>query len=354
MPNFEALTPQATTSPSRLGGALGVNKAQSASEIVQDFCRVLNLEQRALELACERLRMQPEAIDAACHILANRGITGAKRVVTSGIGKAGLIAGKVAATLSSTGTAATFIHPVEAMHGDVGFVRPGDAALLFSYSGETPEMVRLARQLAQLQCKSIAITRCRTSSLAKIVDAPLSVGDLEEACHLGLAPTSSTTVMLAIGDALALSVARHNGFQEQDFARNHPAGALGLKFCHVDSAMRTGKRLVCVSPGTLVRQVVELVSAAKTGAAVLINEDKTLYGIFTDGDLRRALLQGGSVLDQPVCPFSSHPCHSVSSGTTLAEALNVFTQTRTEDLPVVDYGDGMVVGLLSLKDITIS
>lgn len=323
------------------------------NSLYESFRHVMIQEWTALKATCARLETQHTAIEHACRILATCGNKSSRRVVVSGVGKAGLIARKVAATLSSTGTSASFVHPVEGLHGDVGAVRENDVALLFSYSGETVEVIRLALQLAELGCEMIAVTRSAKSSLAGIASVCLNTGEVEEACSLGLAPSSSTTVMLAIGDALALSVARHNGFREEDFARNHPAGSLGLKFRRVAPAMRTGQRLVSVSPSTLVRDVVERVTQAKTGAAVLTNSDGTLWGIFTDGDLRRALLQGGVVLEREVANYSSHPCHSIASEATLAEAMNLFIQTRTEDLPVVELATGCVVGLLCLKDITI-
>lgn len=327
---------------------------EGESELLQCFHQVLDSERLALEQICKRLRHQHQAIAEACRILTGCGAGDARRIVVSGVGKAGLIARKTAATLSSTGTSATYIHPLDGLHGDVGFVHSGDASLLFSYSGETIELIRLARQLQELGASLAVVTRTRMSSLAALADVYIETGDVDEACYLGLAPTSSTTVMLAIGDALALAVARHKGFCEKDFARNHPAGSLGLKFRHVDSAMRTGQRLVCVPPETRVSSVVELVSNAKTGAAVLVNPDGSLYGIFTDGDLRRAILQGGGVLNQPVQRFASHPCHAVASDANLAEAINLFRQTRTEDLPAVNQFDRRVVGLLCLKDISVT
>lgn len=306
-----------------------------------------------MALSCQRLRAQTEAIERTCVLLAGSGNGDRRRVIVSGVGKAGLIARKVSATLSSTGTPATFIHPVDGLHGDIGCVHAGDVVLLFSYSGETSEVIRLARQLCELGCEIVAVTRSQTSSLGRLADACIETGQLEEACYLGLVPTSSTTVMLAIGDALALSVARSNGFQEQDFARNHPAGSLGLKFRRVESAMRTGDRLVCVSPGAVLRHVVERVSQAKTGAAILTNDDGTLCGIFTDGDLRRALLRGSDVLERAVVEYATRPCRFITIDSTLAEAMNLFKQTRIEDLPVVCRNSHRVVGMLCLKDISV-
>lgn len=318
------------------------------------FQDVLHQEQRALEVVARKLAGEPEAIERACAALLSAvGRQGERRLVVSGIGKAGLIARKVAATLSSTGTAAAFLHPVEALHGDLGFVKPEDCGLLLSYSGETVELVRLGQEMRRLGCPLVAITRSRESTLGKLVGACIETGVVPEACYLGLAPSSSTTVMLAIGDALALAVAKARGFRVEDFARNHPAGSLGLRFRFVQDLMRTGGRLVCVQAGTRVGEAVSAVSKAKTGAAVVIRENGTLLGIFTDGDLRRALLRGGFVLGQEVGLFSSIPCKSIHSDASVEEALKLFHNTRTEDLPVVDRISGKVVGMLCLKDIAV-
>lgn len=323
-----------------------------SGETFDCFRRVMERELLSLQDACERISQQQDNVERACRILKS-GATdqSAKRVIVSGVGKAGLIARKVAATLCSTGTPAVFLHPVDGLHGDVGFVNPKDSVLLFSYSGETGELIKFATQLCQLGCEIVSLTRSESSSLARLSNICLVTGDLEEACYLGLAPTSSTTVMLAIGDALALAIAQQNGFREEDFARNHPAGSLGLKFRSVSGVMRTGERLVCVSPHAFVRQVLQVVSDAKTGAAILADDDGALTGIFTDGDLRRALLQGANVLDHPVNRFATQPCRFIDAGASLAEALNLFSATRIEDLPVVDRNSGKVVGLLCLKDI---
>jgi arabinose-5-phosphate isomerase len=157
--------------------------------------------------------------------------------------------------------------------------------------------------------------------------------------------------MLAVGDAVAVAVAKAKGFRPEDFARNHPAGTLGLRFRSVQEWMRVGPRLVCVGPDSPLKEVVQVVSAAKTGAAVLVRPDQTLLGIFTDGDLRRACLRGGDVLEQPVQRFATVPCHSISAKASVADALKIFQNTRIEDLPVVDPATEVVMGLLCLKDI---
>jgi arabinose-5-phosphate isomerase len=313
----------------------------------------LNHERDTLDAVTRRLEADPQTVAAACAVLLpSRGGDGdGRRVIVSGIGKAGLIARKVAATMSSTGTAAVFVHPVEGLHGDLGLVRPADRGLLFSYSGETVELLRLARELSRLGCPLVAVTRSRDSSLGRIAESCIELGEIHEACYLGLAPSSSTTAMLAIGDALALAVAKATSFSAADFGRNHPAGTLGLRFRCVTEIMRTGARLVCVSPETPLREVVRRVSDAKTGAAVVVRADGTLVGIFTDGDLRRALLRGGDVLEAGVARFATVPCRFVADDTSVADALKVLQNQRIEDLPVVDQGTARVLGLVCLKDI---
>jgi arabinose-5-phosphate isomerase len=325
----------------------------AAFDMVADFREVLANERQALDLVIRHCAAEPATVVQACEILRGHGSgRRERRVIVSGIGKAGLIARKVAATLSSTGTAAAFIHPVEALHGDLGFVQPDDCAVLMSYSGETVELIRLADELRRLNCPIIAITKSRSSTLGKLSTACLETGEVQEACHLGLAPTSSTTVMLALGDALAIAVAKANGFREEDFARNHPAGALGLRFRAVRGVMRTGNRVVCVDPEMKIKEVVQRVSAAKVGAAVLVRTDGTLLGIFTDGDLRRALLQGGDVLEQAVGAYSSMPCRYVLATDRVSDAMKVFQNTKTEELPALD-NQKHVVGVLCLKDIQV-
>ena len=323
------------------------------AELVETFQRVLAHERATLDEVAARLGLETENIALACRtLLGTPESRGQRRLVVSGLGKAGLIARKVAATFSSMGTAAVFIHPVEALHGDLGFVQPTDCGLLFSHSGETVEVVRLASELGRLGCPVVAITQSRTSTLGRRSTACLALGDVEEGCFLGLAPTSSTTVMLAVGDAVAQAVAKAKGFREEDFANNHPAGSLGLRFRAVRNVMRVAPRLVCVEPGTPIKAVVKVVSSAKTGAAVLVNPDGTLLGIFTDGDLRRACLRGGDVLDQPVERCATVPCQSIADTTSIADALKLLQNRHIEDLPVVDKASNVVLGLLCLKDIS--
>jgi arabinose-5-phosphate isomerase len=295
--------------------------AAGADTFATTFHDILAHECQVLDEVAARLALNTPVIEQACLTLSGRSTqTTGHRLIVSGIGKSGLVGRKIAATFSSLGTAATFLHPVEALHGDLGFVQPGDCGLLLSLSGETVELVRLAEQFKRLQYPFVAITQSANSTLGRHSAVCIELGDLEESCFLGLAPTASTTAMLAVGDALAQAVARAKGFRIEDFARNHPAGSLGLRFQSVRELMRTGARLVCVSRQTRVKDAVKLVSAAKTGAAVLTGEGGELLGIFTDGDLRRACLAGGNSLDQSVEPWATMPCRSIDASAPVSDA----------------------------------
>ena len=322
-------------------------------DLAASFLNVLRHEQEALAQVVRRLSDRGAVIVQACRaLLHDAGGRGRNRIIVSGVGKAGIVAMKVASTLSSTGSAATFIHPVEALHGDLGFVSGHDCALLFSYSGESVEVIRLAGELRRIGCAVVAVTSRRTSTLGRLAAVCIETGEVREACYLGLAPSSSTTVMLAIGDALALAMAEAQGFGEADFGLNHPAGSLGQRFRFVQDFMRTGDKVVCVEPAAQLKHVIRLVSDARTGSATLVDADGSLVGIFTDGDLRRALLQGSTVLEGAVERFASIPCHFVRHNTSIADALDLFRNTHTEDLPVLDPDSRRVLGTLCLKDIT--
>lgn len=321
--------------------------------VTASFLNVLRHEQEALSQVVHRFSSDDGTIAEACEtLLHDAERRGRNRIIVSGVGKAGIVAMKVASTLSSTGSAAVFMHPVEALHGDLGFVSEHDCALLVSYSGESVEVIRLARELRRIGCAVVVITSRRTSTLGRLAAVCVETGEVREACYLGLAPSSSTTVMLAIGDALALTMAEAQGFGEADFGLNHPAGNLGQRFRYVQDFMRTGDKIVCVEPAAQLKRVIQLVSDAKTGSAILVDADGALVGIFTDGDLRRALLQGSDVLEGAVERFASIPCRFVLYDTSIADALKLFQNTQTEDLPVLDPEMRRVLGALCRKDIT--
>jgi len=274
-------------------------------------------------------------------------------VVITGVGKAGLIGQKLSATFASTGTRSLFLHPSEAVHGDLGRVGPQDILLALSHSGRSEEVLRLVGLLRESIPHLIAITSSRTNALGRQADIVLELGSLEEACHLGLAPTTSTTAMLAMGDALALLVSRQRGFTQQDFARSHPAGTLGHRLARVDRLMRPLAECRVASDGCSVRETIVSTarSGRRTGAVMLVDADGVLTGIFTDSDLAR-LLEGRAerLLDQPVQDVMSRGVTTITAGSLLPEAIGLLAERRISELPVLD-GQRRPVGLLDITDI---
>src|SRR5687767_10239145 len=245
--------------------------------------RVLQTEVAAVTALQDRLGTQ---FVAACRLLHD--CTG--RVVVTGMGKSGHIGNKIAATLASTGTPAFFLHPAEASHGDIGMITADDVVIAISNSGETAELITILPVIKRLGVALIAMTGRRQSTLAKAASAVLDVSVPEEACPHNLAPTASTTATLAMGDALAVAVLEARGFTEQDFARSHPGGTLGRRLLlHVDDVMRTGEQLPMVSPDTSLRDGLLEISRKGLGMTAVVDEQRHVLGIYTDGDLRRAL-----------------------------------------------------------------
>lgn len=271
------------------------------------------------------------------------------RVVVTGMGKAGLVGHKIAATLASTGSPAFFLHPAEALHGDLGMVRNGDVLLALSNSGESEEIVRLLPHVRD-RLPILAITRDIESPLGAAATHLMELGHIEEACPLGLAPSASTTAMLAIGDALALTVEHRRGFSDEDFARFHPGGSLGRRFQRVAEVMRRDRRLPLVPQGTPVVDTVKAITEAHAGCAIIVDAEQRLLGVFTDGDFRDLWLQDAEVALKPVDEYMTSPCLSVSDQERVKTAQQLMHKKRINALPVVD-GDGRVVGLLDIQDI---
>lgn len=274
------------------------------------------------------------------------------RVVVTGIGKAGFIAQKVSATLSSTGTPSLYLHPADALHGDLGRLTASDLLLAFSHSGETEELVRLMGPVKRLGAFILAVTGERSSSLGRAADLVLEMGHFEEAGH-GLAPTTSTTVMLGFGDALAVSVLQLRGFSEEDFHQNHPAGSLGRRLMRVSEAMRSGARVPLVKPSATLREVVSVMSQTpgRPGAALVVGPRSKLVGIFTDGDLRR-LLEESETLDLSVRvrEVMGREPKTVGAEERLSEAIRLLRAYRIDQVAVVDRS-GKPVGLLDVQDL---
>lgn len=274
-------------------------------------------------------------------------------VVVCGIGKAGLVGQKISASFSSTGTPSHFLHPAEAVHGDLGKVRRDDVVLLLSYSGETDEVTRLLPSLRELASYTIAITSKSTSTLAKNVDLALTLGSMTEACPLGLAPSSTTTAMLALGDALALVTSERHEFTREHFARFHPAGALGRALTRVEQIMRPLSECRVAHESHDLRAVLVQLSrpGRRTGAIILHDDDGKLTGVFTDSDLAKLLERSDeSFLDQPISRCMTKRFQVVRQGESLPVALSILADRKISELPVVD-SDQRPLGLIDVTDV---
>lgn len=274
-------------------------------------------------------------------------------VMVTGVGKAGLVGQKLVATLASTGTPAHFLHPAEAIHGDLGRVRPQDLVWALSNSGRSEEVVRIASQLKRQSSGLVAITAMGDNPLASAADCVVAYGCHDEACPLGLAPTSSTAVMMAVGDAIALLSSRLRAFTAQDFARYHPGGDLGRKLAPVDRVMRPLSACRTASPGDTVRaaMVAPNREGRRSGAVMLVGDDGRLAGLFTDSDLARLLeARRDRALDDSVgCHMTRHPV-TILHGELLRDAIALMSHRRLSELPVLD-ADGRPVGLLDITDV---
>lgn len=287
-----------------------------------------------------------EALDAIC---AAKG-----RVIMCGMGKAGHIARKISATMASTGTPSFFMHPAEALHGDLGMVEAEDVCVLVSNSGESAEITHLLPGLRQIGAKVIAVTGNLRSTLAAQADVVLWIGAITEACPLGLAPSATTTAMLALGDALALCLMKRKNFQAKDFAAFHPGGALGRRTSPISAFMRQGSFNAMVRPETTVADTLLAVTDARSGAAAVVNPDGGLAGIFCDGDLRRGLKKcGGDIMGRPVRDFMTADCAAVRADAMAGEVLALMRDKRIAEIPVVDAA-GKVVGMADLKSLVAS
>jgi arabinose-5-phosphate isomerase len=275
-------------------------------------------------------------------------------VIVSGMGKAGIVGNKISATLASTGTASHFLHPAEAVHGDLGRIQTNDIVLALSHSGESEEIVRLIEPLKQREIKLVSIVGDPQSRLAVHSDIVLCMGMLTEACPLGVAPSVSTTCMLALGDALALTTMKMRDFGAEDYARFHPAGALGRKLLTVGQTMwfKHGEPLpLAQKTDTIEQMLLENETTKRRGAVMITDTDGKLAGIITDADIRRSMAKMGAKLFSQKCSDIMTPnCKRVREDTLAAEAMAVFHKFRIDELPVVN-GDDHPVGLIDVQDI---
>lgn len=273
------------------------------------------------------------------------------RIVVLGMGKSGHIGGKIAATLASTGTPAFFVHPAEASHGDMGMITAQDVVVALSNSGETDEILTLLPLIKRQDVPLIALTGNPDSTLAQTADVHIDVSVSQEACPLGLAPTSSTTATLAMGDALAVALLEARGFTAEDFARSHPGGRLGRRLLLLtDDVMHTGEQIPRNAPGDLLRDALLEMSRKGLGTTVVVDGEEHVLGVFTDGDLRRALDRQVDVHTAKVAEVMTPRGKTIAPGTLAAEALRMMQEYRINALPVVNSA-GKLTGVLNMHDL---
>lgn len=272
------------------------------------------------------------------------------RVIVTGMGKSGIIARKIAATLSSTGTAATFLHPAEALHGDLGIVQPGDVVVALSSSGETEELVRLLEAIRRIGAQIISLTGNTASTLGQASDVTLSCRVEEEACPMNLAPTASTTAALAMGDALAMALSTRKGFKAENFADLHPGGRLGRRLMRVESLMQTGAAIPKVGPSTAMPEVILEMSSKRLGMTCVIDAAGRLLGIVTDGDLRRFMATRADLLASRAQDVMTPRPVTIQRGALAAEAIHVMEARKITSLVVTD-PQGLVEGVVHLHDL---
>ena len=321
-----------------------MNDSADSKSLVEMGRDALRIEARAVAALVDRLGAD---FDMACRTL----LACSGRVVVSGMGKSGHVGGKIAATLASTGTPAFFLHPAEASHGDLGMVTRGDVVLAISYSGETAELLTILPLFKRMDARLIAMTGNPSSTLAREADVHLDVSVPAEACPLNLAPTASTTAALAMGDALAVALLKHRGFTEADFARSHPGGALGRRLLlHVSDVMRRGDELPVVQPDTPLTEGLLEMSRKRLGLTAVADADGKVVGIFTDGDLRRALDRDLDIHASKMADVMTRGPRTIGPGELAAEAVLMMEKHSINGLLVLDES-GRLVGALNVHDL---
>jgi arabinose-5-phosphate isomerase len=310
----------------------------------------LDAARKVLEVEADSVRRQIDNLGPAFLEAIDAIQSTAGRLCVTGLGKSGLIGQKVAATLASTGTPAYFLHAGEASHGDLGMLMPGDVVLALSTSGESPEVVRLLEFARARGIRTIAMTGDPESSAGRAAEIAISVAIPREACPLNLAPTASTTAMLAMGDALALSISERRGFQEEDFAALHPGGSLGRRFLKVRDLMRTGDRVPRVAPGTPMPTAIHEMSRKMMGITAVVDGADRLLGVISDGDLRRLLENDAGELGKSAGDCCRPNPRTIGAEEFAATALETMRTHRITSLFILD-GDGRLSGALHMHDL---
>jgi len=310
------------------------------------------LARKVLETEAAAILALVDRLDATfdCAVQTLRQCKG--RVILTGMGKSGIICRKIAATLASTGTPAFFLHPAEAIHGDLGVIQGDDVVVALSYSGETDELLRLLETIRRVGARLIAITGGRSSTLALAADVTLDCSVIEEACPLNLVPTASTTAALAIGDALAMTLLVEKGFRAEDFASLHPGGKLGKRLMRVEALMHSGRQCPSVTAATPMRDVIYEMSSKGLGMTCVVqglNDRRSLVGVITDGDLRRHMERSTGIMDLCAGDVMTRSPVSIPPSTLAVEALGIMEQRKITSIVVVD--DGRVAGVVHLHDL---
>lgn len=306
--------------------------------------RVLEIESAAIASLAPRI---DASFDRACHLV----LDCHGRVVVTGMGKSGHIAGKLASTLASTGTPAFFVHPGEASHGDLGMITPKDLVIAISNSGETAEIITILPLLKRLGVPLIMLTGGPDSTLGRVATVVLDISVREEACPLNLAPTASTTAALAMGDALAVALLESRGFTRDDFARAHPGGTLGRRLLlQVEDVMHTGAEIPQVPANSVLAVGLIEMTRKGLGMTAIVDAQGLLLGVFTDGDLRRAVDRAVDVHRTPITEVMTSPCKTIGPRALAAEAVRLLEQFKITALPVVD-DKNLVVGALNVHDL---
>ena len=321
-----------------------MSRTVSDSHLIQSGLTVIDIESAAIAALTGSLDKQ---FAKACRYL----LDCQGRIVVTGMGKSGHIGGKIAATLASTGSPAFFVHPGEASHGDLGMITKTDVVLAISNSGETGELLTILPIIKRLGVPLIAMTGNPTSSLSQQATVHLDVSVQQEACPLGLAPTSSTTATLVMGDALAVALLKARGFTPDDFALSHPGGSLGKRLLlKTTDIMHTGSAIPAVAETAPIREALMEMTEKKLGMTAIVNEKQHIVGIFTDGDLRRTLEKNLDIHTAPIAEAMTRSCTTIKTNTLAAEAMNMMEEKKINALLVVD-DDDRIVGALNMHDL---
>lgn len=323
------------------------DKHVDSDRILERAREVIDIELSGVKKVRDELGAPFVALVRKCLDILHRG----GKLVLCGVGKSGHISKKLAATLASTGARAVFMHPVEAMHGDLGIVSPQDLLLAVSYSGETDELLRVLPAVKRMAVPIVAITGKTDSRLAEFSDMVVPMPVEREACPFNLAPTTTTTALLALGDALAMVLLDCQDFQLSDYAMNHPAGAIGRTITlTVRDCMRTGEHCASVHPGTSVRDALLAMTKARDGAVAIVDDADKLLGIFTDGDFRRAMTADDNILHAPIESVMTPNPISINQKQMAVEILKLLERKKIDDVTVVD-DNGRFVGMVDIQDL---